>query len=391
MKRLLPIFIAAVALVSSAAAAFAQAVPPHEHSIVFARETDTISNYYRIPALAVAKNGNIIAAADARGNQLADLPQVISVVVRVSHDNGRTWGPIKMIAKGEKKGEITYGDPALVTDPADGTIYLFYSGDNGFGASTKEHPIRLFMSKSTDNGETWTAPTDLTEKIWQPDWVAAFFTSGAALATTDGRIMIVPVVRLQGKRGAYDYAAWTNDGGETWHTGTETATPAGNGNEAKLMELADGRLLMSLRSPAHRMFATSADGGNTWSQLDSVPELVEPGCNGDIIRYNAPSGKSYLLHSIPNTTEERKDKGTQRENVSIFVSDDEGATWKKHYTVVRPESSYSAMTVLPDGSIGILVEEGWWEGWVEGGAINANNPGFNLVFHRLTPEMLGLE
>ena len=82
-------------------------------------------------------------------------------------------------------------------------------------------------------------------------------------------------------------------------------------------------------------------------------------CNGDIIRLHAHTGQgktqSVLLHSITNSM--------KRENVSIFVSYDEGKSWCKPRTICPGMSAYSSLTLLPDGSIGAYTEEASPEGY----------------------------
>jgi len=355
----------------------------HYTTTVFAKEeTGGFSNYYRIPAIEIATDGTLIAAADARYNQLADLPQKISVVVKTSKDLGKTWSDIKVVKEGTAYSTDTYGDPALVVNPKTGTVFCFFSGNNGFFQSTKENPQHLFMSKSADNGETWSEAIDLTGKIYQDNWLGAFFTSGRALCTSDGKVMIAMPVRLEGNTSCV-YVAMTSDEGETWEV-SSPATPLGISSESKLVELTDGTILLSMRNPGYRKFSKSKDGGHTWTTtLTDCPDLVEPGCNGDIIRYPSTDGMPRLLHSVPNRTNTANAHGTMRENVSIFVSYDEGRSWPLKKSIVETESAYSSLVVLPDGSIGIFIEEGWWEGGLQGGAINALNPGFDLRFHRL--------
>ncbi len=63
--------------------------------------------------------------------------------------------------------------------------------------------------------------------------------------------------------------------------------------------------------------------------------------------------------------------------MAIYVSADGGKTWPVKKTVVNLPSAYSSMTVLPDGSIGILTEE------------SANNHySYNIWFTKLPIEVL---
>ena len=59
------------------------------------QSTTTPKQHYRIPAIIVADNGNIIAIADDRGAHGGDIGQggagLINVVYRVSKDGGENW------------------------------------------------------------------------------------------------------------------------------------------------------------------------------------------------------------------------------------------------------------------------------------------------------------
>lgn len=339
---------------------------------VFEMNTDG-SRYYRIPALAVAADGTLIAVADKRGDALNDLPNTISVVARRSTDNGDTWSDAVTLAQGDKVAGKTYGDPAVVVDRATGTILVLFCGDKGFWDSRYHPSLRqgLYMVKSTDNGLTWTEPVRFDSQIYKTNWQGGFVASGSATQLASGRIMCVVNAHTSTSAGnnQEQYAIWTDDLGETWHAGSRPATPAGNGNESKLLELEDGSLLMSIRWYGFRAYAVSTDGGDTWGPLASWLDMQSADCNGDIIRYSgSDSGRSRILHSVPNSL--------VRENVSVFLSYDEAQTWPVRKTIYDGYSAYSSMAVLPDGQIGCLVEEGKWDSNLPG------EDGFNIAFYR---------
>lgn len=345
---------------------------------VFEMNTDG-SRYYRIPALAVANDGTLIAVADKRGDALNDLPNTISVVARRSTDNGDTWSDAVTLAKGDKATGKSYGDPAIVVDRETGTVLVLFCGDRGFWDSRHNPSMRqgLYMVKSTDNGETWSEPVRFDSQVYKTNWQGGFVASGSATQLASGRIMCVVNAHTSTSPGNNQdqYAIWTDDLGETWHAGSTPATPAGNGNESKLLELENGNLLMSIRCQGNRMYSISSDGGDTWGPLKRWSEMKAADCNGDIIRYSgSDSGKSRILHSVPNSS--------IRENVSVFLSYDEAETWPVKKTLYKGPSAYSALTVLPDGQIGCLVEEGKWDSNMPG------EDGFTLAFYRFGIEWL---
>ena len=57
-----------------------------------------------------------------------------------------------------------------------------------------------------------------------------------------------------------------------------------------------------------------------------------------------------MLHTIPFAAD--------RNNVSVLLSTDEGATWPIRKTIFPGSSAYSSITVLPDGTMGIYYENG---------------------------------
>ena len=179
--------------------------------------------------------------------------------------------------------------------------------------------------------------------------VGAFASSGGALQLSSGRLMYVLVVREKDVDNFSCYAVYSDDGGVTWNVSKNPGTY--NGDESKVVELADGSVLMSIRSRrgGNRAFSLSTDGGETWSEPWEAEDLKDPRCNGDILRYTA-GGRDLLLQSLPGSP-------NSREDVTIYVSEDNAKTWPVSFKVTDLPSAYSAMTVLPDGSIGILTEE----------------------------------
>lgn len=371
MKSAARFLTAAILAAAASFNAFADSDTTPSRTPVFEMNTDG-SRFYRIPGLAVAADGSLIAVADKRGDRLGDLPNTISVVARRSTDNGLTWSDMVTIAQADKEKGLTYGDPAIVVDRATGTIMVLYTGDQGFWTSTPDRPARLYYSLSTDNGLTWTAPTEFTSQVAGPQWHGSFIASGRATQLDSGRIMAVANVHQSDVPGrdTYEYAIWTDDLGKTWSVSSNSATPDGNGNESKIYECADGSLTMSIRAHGNRLYSHSTDGGATWSEASPNLTLPDPDCNGDIIAYPEPvDGRRLTLHSLPGSSR-------VREHTTIYGSWDDGTTWPLHRLLYDGVAAYTSMAVLPDGSIGVLVEEGKWDSKLPG------DDGFNIAFYR---------
>ena len=342
-------------------------------SVVF-KCGDEGSKYYRIPAIVTASDGSLVVVADKRWESNADLPGHIDVVCRRSTDNGATWSdPVIVAATNDGGG---YGDPALVLDRKTGDLLCISTHGEGLWTATPGNNAHIVVSRSSDGGKSWDAPHDITSMLFPvadaaKPWITAFASSGRALQLADGRLMFVLVVRDELDKGQTlkCYSCFSDDGGLTWRSSAMPADP--NGDEAKVAELPDGRVLMSIRNrwQGKRHFAVSEDRGETWSEVVEHPGLNDPACNGDLITIEA-DGETLLLQSLPWTEKERR-------NVTIFCSRDNGATWQPSVTVCPGGSAYSSLTQLADGSIGCVVEENDPEG-----------DGFNLWFTQIPLEQI---
>ena len=343
---------------------------------VIYRPGDYNSTNYRIPAIITAKDGSLVIASDKRKYNDIDLPEDIDIVVNRSTDGGRTWSEPTTLMEGQGVGK-GYGDCALVRTNDEGGLLAAFVGGCGFFQGRPENPLRTYIARSFDNGQTWTEPKDITDELYgarcpneaSRTWWSAFFASGNGLLTSTGRIMFVLAVRVDEEWAACNYVVYSDDNGETWQLSGRASQ---RGDEAKVVELADGRILMSIRHEGERWYNVSEDGGITWQPETSVwPDLVATACNGDIIRYSSEKegGKNVLLHSLP-CAEGRK-------NVTVYVSYDEGQTWPVSKCIVPYDGAYSSLCILPDHTIGFYVEES-----------NGDTLGYSMVFYNFGLEWI---
>ena len=346
------------------------------HTLLY-QPGDYNSMNYRIPAVITAKDGSIVAVTDKRKYNEGDLPQDIDIVCNRSTDGGHTWSEPYTIALGTGVNH-GFGDCALAWSNDDNGLIAAFVGGQGLWNSTPENPIRSYIARSYDNGQTWTEPEDITDFIFGTNcivpehqtWRASFFGSGNGLRTSTGRIMFVAAIREGSAQSLNNYAVYSDDNGQTWQVSGRASV---GGDEAKVTELADGRILMSIRHSNRRWYNISEDGGETWqSNTSTWNDLVAPACNGDLIRFtseNQGHDKNRILHSLPY--------GTQREKVTVYVSYDEGQTWPASKCIVPYSSAYSSLCVLPDGTIGLYVEEAY-----------AGASGYSTVFYNFSLEWL---
>ena len=230
------------------------------------------SKFYRIPALVKAKDGALVAIADKRGDALGDLPNIITIVSKRSTDGGKTWSDMSIVAQGDTVAKCGYGDAVVIADEVKGNLVAVFSGNNGLWQSTEKNLSRTYTSISTDNGKSWSPVVDITDQVYGGVYGTGtrhglFTGSGSGIQLKKGahagRLMLVVAARNDASWGGTmsNFAIYSDDGGQTWQA---SKTPAcTNGDEAKVVELPNGDILMSIRNRAkeHRLFSLSTDCG----------------------------------------------------------------------------------------------------------------------------------
>lgn len=328
---------------------------------------DLGSHYWRIPAMVVlhhqkgenaSKNGRVVTMADNRFNHNGDLPQHIDVYERHSDDNGATWSTHKMVVGTEADhalvgGNHGFGDVSLV-ECASGKIVAIMVGGPGYFGSTPSNPIVPTIITSTDGGDTWSTPRTLTNELYNTTYKegavqGSFAGSGRGLMLQrqkdkqlNGRIMFAMSHRFANNN-VQEYIIYSDDEGDTWKFSTQSAYSGGD--ESKLVELADGTVMISVRQGGQRGYNKSTDGGVTWGTQAKWADISGCACNADILYVN----DRVLLHSYPNNG--------SRKNLTIKASFDDGKSWSNPYVVCAPGASYSSMDVTKDGDIAIFYED----------------------------------
>lgn len=320
---------------------------------------------YRIPALMVTNDGDLLASYDGRPTA-ADSPAPNSILQRRSTDGGQTWQEQTIINEGSTEEPIEgYSDPSYLVDRQTGSIFAFHvkSYDAGFwDSATGTDPdrrdiIHAQVARSDDGGHTWTDET-ITEDI-TPDegWTSRFAAAGQGIQLKYGPHAgrLIQQYTIMDSDGAFRaVSVYSDDHGETWQAGE----PVGVGmDENKTVELSDGRVMLNSRDSersGYRKVAISEDGGHSYGEVYIDEQLPDPANNGSIIRAfpNAPEGSDeaqVLLFSNAGSS-------TERSNGVVRMSCDDGETWPASRVFARGGMAYSTLVTQADGSIGLLYE-----------------------------------
>ena len=361
---------------------------------------------YRIPAIAVTADGKILAIADHRpggadvgGNGYsANEVDIYAKIGTIDGNGNYSWTPSSndpvnasnkiVIANGSTS--YGYGDAAVVTDSETGTILVISVGGNRTFTSTSlsgYYDCCRFIS--TDNGNTWTSKGTVTSSIKSAlsgkTLYGMFFASGKILQSRiikKGNYYRIYSAILANEGGSpyYNYVLYSDDLGESWNLLGGTNTCCQGGNEAKLVELDNGSIILSSRMNGGRYYnvfkySNSDWTSGSWEYTGSPSSSVKAslsggsGCNGEFILYKGVTRVSdkakvdILLQSLPTNS--------NRANVSVFYQEIDAAStnikastiakgWTKGIEVDNGNSAYSTMEILPNGEIGFLYEDDYY-------------------------------
>jgi sialidase-1 len=318
---------------------------------------------YRIPGLATSKQGTLLAVFDIRHDGPADLPADIDVGLMRSTDGGKTWTKMQTILDYDKSNPDSrgngVGDPTILVDRETGAIFvaaLWSQGnrawhDSGPGLTPAETG-QFVLTKSSDDGVTWSQPINITAQVKDPTWRLCFQGPGAGIQTKDGKL-VFPAQFRAADGTPHSCFIFSSDHGETWKISAPAIPTKPPTSEAQIAELDNGSLLLTMRDE-------SRSGQRAWARWDwnqdpaakslgqwSEPwhTVPDPTCMASLIRH--PTGP--LLFANPNSP-------TKRVALTVRTSQDEGRTWSDGKLLDPRGCMYSCLTVLNDGRVGILYE-----------------------------------
>jgi sialidase-1 len=307
---------------------------------------------FRIPAVIRTQKGTLIAFCEGRKAGRGDSGN-IDLVYKRSFDRGQTWSELKVLWD---DGENTCGNPCPVIDESSGDIVLPLTWNHG---EDREDTIkkrsgndtrRVYLSRSSDDGDSWETPKEITLQAKRPEWTWYATGPGVGIQLKRGAHrgrLVIPCdhnLLSEGESVRRSHCLYSDDGGHSWKISESLESET---NECAVAELSGGSLLLNMRSyhgKNLRAVAQSSDGGETWSGVTLDPELVEPVCQASLISL----GDGRLAFSHPAST--------KRERMTVRFSTDEGKSWPIAKLVHEGSAAYSCLVEISEGEIGLLFE-----------------------------------
>jgi len=331
---------------------------------------------YRIPGLVTTKKGTLIAVYDVRRNNSKDLQGDIDIGMSRSTDGGQTWEPMKIIIDmnnwGDKPQEQNgVGDPCIFVDEVTGTIWVaalwFHGFPDQFAWNSSGPGLdptvtgQLIMVRSEDDGLTWSEVINITNQVKDPEWRLLLQGPGRGITLKDGTL-VFPAQFRDATGMPWSTIIYSKDHGNTWNIGKGAKA---NTTEAQCVQLSDGSIMLNMRDNGNRTakdynngrsVAITYDLGETWIMHPSSNNaLPEPVCMASLISADLDiEGKIVRVLFFSNP-----DNRTERKNITVKASLDEGVTWPSEYEVeiYSPECfGYSCLTLIDKETLGIIYE-----------------------------------
>ena len=374
------------------------------------------STPYRIPAIAMAKNGDLIAVADYRHSG-ADIGVVnngrIDLHARISKDNGTSWGDKFAIVEGQGANSpdfmhVGFGDPAIVADrESDRVLVLSCAGNVSFQSGTRNNHQNIARFYSEDNGATWSEPVDIAETIYskwdnstQGPVMAMFVGSGkihqSRYVKVNNYYRLYCAVLLKNKNATYtNFVLYSDNFGDTWEVlgGVNTAPIPNSGDEPKVEELPNGNVVISSRINGGRdfnifTFTDAAKAEGSWG----TRATSNSNNNGVVALGNSTNGEIMIFPAIRNEDNaetwialQSLPFGSGRANVGIYYKELESESdydtpanfakdWDGRHQASFIGSAYSTMCFQKDSTIAFLYEE------------ETHGAGYTIVYKNYTLE-----
>ncbi|MFG3346176.1 LamG-like jellyroll fold domain-containing protein [Streptomyces sp. NPDC048018] len=328
---------------------------------------------FRIPTLVRTKAGTLLAFAEARTSPSCADRGPIDTVVRRSTNDGRTWGPIRVVLSGsETDPEAPYvrGNASPIADLQTGDVFLLSNSEKAV-PTTGEYR-RSWVQKSSDDGLSWGAPQPAPRlTATGTGWFGTGPSHGIQLQEGPhaGRLLVGAYERPTGTDARVG-VLYSDDHGATWQRSSTVnsyaedaqGNPTAKPGEPAVAELPGGEVYISARSPyaaGHRMHTVSADGGATVPALGLTAGWTGPDVNGSVLApartYRQTPG-DLLLMSAPAHP-------ANRQEMRIRYSTDKGTTWTDApgglvSTTATDRAGYSDLAELSEGEFGLLHEGG---------------------------------
>ncbi|MGL4520637.1 MAG: exo-alpha-sialidase [Phocaeicola sp.] len=351
-------------------------------------------NTSRIPGLTTSKKGTLLAVYDARYESSRDLQGHMDIALNRSFDGGESWEPMQVVLDMKEWGGLPekfngVSDACILVDENKGDIYVaglwmhgildrntgkwvegltndstrwihqWHAKGSQPGVGVKE-TSQFIITKSTDDGATWSEPVNITAQTKRPEWWLYAPGPGHGITLKDGTL-VFPTQGRDKNGLPFSNITWSKDGGKTWVTSNAAYHDT---TECMAVELSDGSIMLNMRDNRNhgkkenngRRICVTSDLGESWTEHPtSRNALIEPTCMASIHKHTYTvkgEEKSILLFCNPESY-------NSRDHMTLKVSFDDGMSWADDKKILLDQYGsfgYSCITSVDENTIGIFYE-----------------------------------
>lgn len=289
----------------------------------------------------------------------------------------------KIVKVGKKKAFIDQNNSVVFANGSDsgykfdGKACVYKDGQLVGNVFTGDCEVRewnscfLYISKSTDDGLTWSEPECLNMQVKENYMSFIGACPGVGIKIKNGKYagrLVLPIYYNTIRVGLSlsSCVIYSDDGGKTWKRGkspndgrfdfifrlsSRFVADWDMITESQVIELPNGDLRMFMRNHNPKRLiavAESTDGGESWKHYRHNKTLIQPICQISAINVDY-NGKPATL--VCNSADKKK-----RINGTVRLSYDYGETFVASALVKEGEFVYSSMVQTDDGDIVLLYE-----------------------------------
>ena len=310
--------------------------------------------FYRIPALIRAQDNSLVAVADKRYNSNADLHNhKIDVVARRSTDGGQTWSAPNVFAIGDGSSLETYGF-------GDAALAVAPSGKIICLMAAGQNGFfagglrQIYMCTSDDNGQNWSAPVAITGADRFTDEVMGRQGLGCwSVFVTSGE-------GLTTKDGRVMFLANIKRTSDTSPECYILYTDDEGENWTLAREMVygpDGDESKLVQRPDGSILASIRQSGQRGFNIGGTDGLRWMGQTRNATLSGNYCNADLIVYNNELIIHSILTDTGSRRNLRLFASRDQGITWSEAYTIQTGGSAYSVLEKLDNGDLAILFED----------------------------------
>lgn len=253
-------------------------------------------------------------------------------------------------------GGYTWGDSWVTLKKQEGNVNLMCSSchymANGDLAILyiEKFPgeiAHVLIRRSQDYGRSWDEPVCITE---EPLGYSILSSAVNGLHLSNGRFVVAinysyTSKECYGSDRSVSYIACSDDDGYTWKKSATSVTLPNAALEPVVAELADGNLIMTMRTRRENSIyqTISTDNGITWAQPVRVENMNTPSSTNNVHTHPSTGDLMLVWNDEIYDSHSRVGGNGNRDPLCVAISTDNGLTYKNQRNLVDGRATWACI------------------------------------------------